>query len=365
MPPSQPSSSLPFLGTRIQGLTEEEAEDLRERYGANEIVSEKPPRWYQLLIRNFYNPFVLLLIASFILHDLSGSIIILVMVVISILMRFIQEFRSNKSAAKLKALISTRATVYRQFDGNSYTKEVPFKYLVPGDLIRLSAGDMIPADVRILSSRDFFVSQASLTGESMPLEKHTHIQDMDLKKMHPLELPNICLMGTNVVSGIAQAVVISTASFTYFGAMAKKIVAKRPATSFDIGINKVSWLLLRIMFCMVPLVFIINGLDKQNWFEAMLFSLSVAVGLTPELLPMIVTTNLAKGAMNISKDKVIVKQLNSIQNFGAMNILCTDKTGTLTQDRIILEQHLNLQGDEERMRKFYVWVFSIATSKPV
>jgi len=342
---------LSTLSTHINGLTEEEAETLREHYGINEIVSEKPPTWYQLFVRNLYNPFVLLLTAlsilSFALKNFSGGIIILVMVFISIFMRFIQEFRSNKSATKLKALISTKATVYRQHDGTNYTKEVPFRKLVPGDVIHLSAGDMLPADVRILSSRDFFVSQSSLTGESLPLEKHNHIENMNLKKIHPLELPNICLMGTNVVSGIAKAVIISTGSSTYFGMMAKKIISCRPPTSFDIGINKVSWLLLRIMFCMVPLVFIINGLDKQNWFEALLFALSVAVGLTPELLPMIVTANLAKGATNMSKDKVIVKQLNSIQNFGAMNILCTDKTGTLTQDRIILEQHLNLQGDDD------------------
>jgi len=345
---------LKALSTRMEGLTEEEVEALEEKYGPNQIVSAGPPQWYTLLFKNFYNPFVLLLsalsILSFILKDIPGAIIILTMVLISIAMRFSQEYRSNRAAAKLKAMISTKATVHRQSNCNSKNsgREIPFKDLVPGDMIQLSAGDMIPADVRLLSARDFFLSQSTLTGESMPVEKHCSTIPSGLEKIPPLELPNICLMGTNVVSGIAKAVVITTGSQTYLGAMATKIVSHRPSTSFDIGINKISWLLLRMMFLMVPLIFVINGIGKQDWFEAMLFALSVAVGLTPELLPMIVTANLAKGATNMAKSRVIVKQLNSIQNFGAMNILCTDKTGTLTQDHIILEQHLNIEGDEDK-----------------
>lgn len=330
-------SSLPVdtlmstLGTRMEGLTEEEVDSSREKYGKNEIGSEKPPTWHALLIRNFYNPFVLLLITlsivSSLLKDFHGATIILAMVIISIFMRFIQEYRSNRSAAKLKALISTRATVHRRCQETTYTREIPFIDLVPGDVIQLSAGDMIPADIRLLSARDFFVSQAALTGESMPKEKHAQAECRVTGNENSLDLPNICLMGTNVVSGIGQAVVIATGGHTYFGMIAKKIIAKRPLTSFDIGINKISWLLLRLMLFMVPLVFIINGVGKHDWFESLLFALSVAVGLTPELLPMIVTANLAKGATNMSKSRVIVKQLNSIQNFGAMTILCTDKTG--------------------------------------
>ncbi len=340
------------LSTRLEGLSEEEAEQGQEKCGLNQIISEKPPTWYTLLIKNFYNPFVLLLTAlsllSFLLKDISGAVIILIMVAISILMRFIQEFRSNRSAAQLKAMISTKASVRRFENQRSTLEEVPFKYLVPGDIIQLSAGDMVPADVRVLQCRDFFLSQASLTGESLPVEKQSTItENQNIQEISPFDLPNICLMGSNVVSGIAQVVVVATGGSTYLGAMAKKIVARRPLTSFDHGINKISWLLIRLMFLMVPLIFIINGLDKQNWFEAMLFALSVAVGLTPELLPMIVTANLAKGATNMSKSRVIVKRLNSIQNFGAMNILCTDKTGTLTQDRVILEQHINIDGDED------------------
>ncbi len=339
------------LSTGENGISTQQAEELREKYGPNEVISEKPPTWYALLIRNFYNPFVLLLaflsMLSFILKDLTGAIIILIMILISIILRFFQEYKSNSSAAKLKALITTKGSVWRRLNGLATLRELPFKDLVPGDLIQLSAGDMLPADIRLLSCRDFFVSQSSLTGESLPVEKHTQAAAKELKKLHPLELPNICLMGTSVVSGIAKGIVIATGSRTYFGAMAKKIVARRPLTSFDKGINKISWLLIRLMICMVPLVFLINGLDKQDWFQALLFALSVAVGLTPELLPMIVTTNLARGATNMSKSKVIVKQLNSIQNFGAMDILCTDKTGTLTQDRIILEQHLNVDGEED------------------
>jgi Mg2+-importing ATPase len=337
------------LSSRREGLTQEEAEDRLEKFGPNQIISEKPPSWGTLLLSNFYNPFVLLLsalsILSFILKDFSGATIILIMVIISVLMRFTQEYRSNQAAASLKALITTKATVRRGEEGKP--QEIPFKRLVPGDIIQFSAGDMLPADVYILSARDFFLSQATLTGESLPVEKQPISETVDLKSSSPFELPNICLMGTNVVSGIALGVVIATGSHTFLGAMAKKIIIGRPLTSFDIGISKISWLLLRLMFLMVPLIFIINGLDKHNWFEAMLFALSVAVGLTPELLPMIVTANLAKGATNMSKSRVIVKRLNSIQNFGAMTILCTDKTGTLTQDRIVLEQHLNLEGDDD------------------
>lgn len=337
------------LKTSVNGLKDEEAEERIRIYGQNVVVSERPPTWYGTLFRNFTNPFVLLLLAlsafSFFLKDYEAVVIIISMVVIGILMRFIQEYRSNKAAEKLKALVSNKTSVYRD---SSVPKEIPFKTLVPGDIISLSAGDMLPADVRLINSRDLFVSQSSLTGEAFPLEKHAKATLTEDEKSHPLNIANLCLMGTTVISGTAKAIVISTAGKTYFGSIAKAIVGKRPLTSFDIGINKVSWLLIRIMLCMVPVVFVINGLDKGDWFESLLFALSVAVGLTPEMLPMIVTTNLAKGAIMMAKNKVIVKQLNSIQNFGAMDVLCTDKTGTITEDKIILEMHLDLNGDENQ-----------------
>lgn len=349
------SSAIPIqellqqLQTTEQGLNEEEASDRQKIYGPNTVVTEKPPTWYGTLFKNFVNPFVLLLLClsifSFLLGNFNAVVIIISMVFLSILMRFTQEYRSNKSAEKLKAMVSNKTSVYR---ASNTPKEVPFRTLVPGDIIALSAGDMLPGDVRLISSHDLYVSQSSLTGEAFPLEKHASAPVTNASGSHALEIPNLCLMGTTVVSGIGKAVIISTGQKTYFGSIARAIVAHRPLTSFDIGVNKVSWLLIRIMLFMVPVVFLINGLDKGDWIQALLFALSVAVGLTPEMLPMLITTNLAKGAINMARDKVIVKQLNSIQNFGAIDVLCTDKTGTLTEDKIILELHLDLNGEDDK-----------------
>ncbi|WP_156257284.1 HAD-IC family P-type ATPase, partial [Sandarakinorhabdus oryzae] len=221
--------------------------------------------------------------------------------------------------------------------------------IVAGDIVRLSAGDMIPADVRLIESRDLFVSQAVLTGEAIPVEKYDTLGSVAEKsaasvassEMNALDMPNVCFMGTNVVSGTATALVVATGARTYFGSLAKAIVGSRAQTAFDRGINSVSWLLIRFMLVMVPVVFVINGLTKGDWVEALLFGLAVAVGLTPEMLPMIVSSNLAKGAVAMARRKVVVKRLNAIQNFGAMDVLCTDKTGTLTQDKIILEHHVD------------------------
>ncbi len=329
------------LSSSELGLSSHVAEMRLKKEGLNEIISEKPPTWYEVLFHNITNPFVLLLLGlsllSWVLGNIPGLIIILIMVFVGVAIRFFQEFRSNLAAAKLKALVSTMATVIR-----GEKEEISFKYLVPGDVISLSAGDMIPADLRVLSAHDLFISQSSLTGESRPVEKFEGIS----KEETTLQLKNICFMGTNVVSGIGKAVVIGTGKRTYFGSIAHAITAERPITSFDIGINKVSFLLIRLMLVMIPVVFLINGIGKGEWFESLLFALSVAVGLTPEMLPMIVTTNLARGALNMAKDKVIVKQLNSIQNFGAMDVLCTDKTGTLTEDKVVLQQYLDLDGKE-------------------
>ena len=267
------------------------------------------------------------------------------MVALSVGIRFIQELRSHIAAEKLKALVSTKATVIRRGDSwSAGTKlEFPYQRDCPWRHYFLSAGDMLPADVRFISSKELFVSQSSLTGESMPVENY----DLPLQKVQGkslIEMPNMCFYGTNVLNGTAIAVVIATGNHTFFGSIAKRIAGGRPMTSFDIGINKVSWLLIRFMLVMVPIVLLLNGFTKGNWFESFLFALSVAVGLIPEMLPMIVTANLANGAVKMARVRVVVKQLNSIQNFGAMNILCTDKTGTLTQDRIVSRKTFKLKG---------------------
>ncbi|MBV8109577.1 MAG: magnesium-translocating P-type ATPase, partial [Hyphomicrobiales bacterium] len=311
----------------------------------------------------FKNPFILVLVVLAIIQyvtnpdDLRPVIIVSVMVAISVGLQFWQEYRSALAAEKLKALVRTTATVLRRpsADAQAEPREVPIAELVPGDLVRLSAGDLVPADVRLIASRDLFVSQSALTGEALPVEKlDTAAAAMEKPASGAgagsagvLDCSNICFLGTNVVSGTATAVVIATGARTYFGSLAKAIVGKRAQTSFERGVNSVSWVLIRFMLIMVPVVFVINGFTKGDWLQAFLFAVSVAVGLTPEMLPMLVSANLAKGAIAMAKRKVVVKRLNAIQNFGAMDILCTDKTGTLTQDRIILEHHIDVSGKED------------------
>lgn len=238
-------------------------------------------------------------------------------------------------------MITTTCTVTRKGQEKA---EIPMDELVVGDIVHLSAGDMLPADVRILATKDFFVSQASLTGESEPIEK---MPNVSAQKESVTDYNNIAFMGSNVVSGSATAVAVCVGDNTLFGSMASAVAGEAVETSFTKGVNAVSWVLIRFMLVMVPLVFFINGITKGDWLEAFLFGISIAVGLTPEMLPMIVTTCLAKGAVSMSKKKTIVKNLNSIQNFGAIDILCTDKTGTLTQDKVVLEYHLNVNGDED------------------
>lgn len=341
-----------YFETDENGLIGNEAKERLEKYGPNEISFERPPTWYYLLYRSYINPFNILVTflgcIYYFLGDLDGTIIIASMVALSVGIRFIQELRSHIAAEKLKAMVSTKATVIRRGDSLSppVKIEIPLEDLVPGDVIFLSAGDMLPADVCLISSKELFVSQASLTGEALPVEKYEPSAKKNHKGTILLERHNVCFMGTNVLNGTATAVIIATGNNTFFGSMAKNIAGYRPLTSFDIGINNVSWLLIRFMCVMVPIVFLINAVNKGDLFESFLFSLSVAVGLIPEMLPMIVTANLARGAVKMAESKVIVKHLNSIQNFGAMNILCTDKTGTLTQNRIILEKYLDLNGEE-------------------
>ncbi|MDY7579874.1 magnesium-translocating P-type ATPase [Herbaspirillum sp. RTI4] len=354
------------LNTRLDGLTEAEADAIRAQFGPNEVEHEKPQPWWMHLWQCYKNPFNLLLtllaFVSYYTDDMKAATVIGSMVAISTMMRFVQEARSNTAADKLKEMVSNTATVMRHdvladiaeeaqryFDITLHPKgakriELAIKKLVPGDIVQLSAGDMIPADLRLLSAKDLFISQAAMTGESLPVEKF--VVQRSIEAGSPLELDNLCFMGTNVVSGSASAVVVTTGKNTYFGALAEKVTATdRTPTAFQSGVNKVSWLLIRFMLVMSPIVFMLNGFTKGDWVEAFLFALSVAVGLTPEMLPMIVTSTLAKGAVALSRKKVIVKRLDAIQNFGAMDILCTDKTGTLTQDRIFLERHTGILGE--------------------
>ncbi|WP_397453845.1 magnesium-translocating P-type ATPase [Pseudomonas sp. NA-150] len=364
---SDAGALLEKLGTHSDGLSSSEADERRERFGLNEVEHEQPLPWWVHLWHCYKNPFNLLLtllaVVSLLTDDLKAATVIFSMVVLSTLLRFWQESKSNQAADALKAMVSNTATVMRSGESEEATSmfgkfygaavassnaariELPIKQLVPGDLIVLSAGDMIPADCRVLSAKDLFVSQAAMTGESMPVEKF--VRQQDASTSNPLDLENILFMGTNVVSGAATAVILTTGNSTYFGALAQRVSATdRAPTAFQTGVNKVSWLLIRFMFVMAPLVLFINGFTKGDWMEALLFALSIAVGLTPEMLPMIVTSTLAKGAVFLSRKKVIVKRLDAIQNFGAMDVLCTDKTGTLTQDKIFLARHVDVWGDE-------------------
>ncbi|AZA90802.1 Magnesium-transporting ATPase, P-type 1 [Chryseobacterium nakagawai] len=354
-----------MLETSEEGLSENTVKDRLKIYGKNEIATQKAPSWLKQFAHSFFNPFnyilaciaVISLFIDVILipegeKDLSTSIIISVMLLFSTVLRFIQEFRSNKAAEALKKMVKTSCLTKRKF---KESEEIEITEIVPGDIVILSAGDMVPADCRILKSKDLFISESILTGEALPVEKNA-FPIRDAKNRNPLTLQNICFMGTNVVSGSATVVVVNTSIFTYFGSISRSLVSKRPETAFDIGVNKVSFLLIRFMLVMTPVIFLINGFVKGDWMQALLFAIAVAVGLTPEMLPMIVTANLAKGAVNMSKKKVIVKRLNAIQNIGAMDILCTDKTGTLTLDKIVLETHLNVRGldDDEVLKWAYL-----------
>jgi len=337
------SAVLENLNTTQNGLSAEEVETRLEQYGFNEVAKEKHQTWLMRLVDNVKNPLVILLsllgLVSYLTGDVPGTIVIFIMVLLGIVLRYIQESRADNAAEKLKEMVSTTATVLRA----GKRLEIPLKELVPGDIVQLSAGDMVPGDVRLLSTKDLFLNQAALTGESMPVEKlPAAVTD---EALNPLEMPNLGFLGTNVESGTGQAVVVQTGSGTYFGSLAGSIVGGRQLTSFDKGVNGFTWLMIGFMSIMVPLVFVFNGLSKHNWLEAFLFALAVAVGLTPEMLPMIVTVNLSKGALAMSKKKVIVKRLNSIQNFGAMDVLCTDKTGTITEGKIVLEKYLDVKNN--------------------
>lgn len=372
------------LDTSMQGLSEEEVQSRLDKNGTNEVVYGKKSSALIQLVHAYTNPFVgVLLILAIISYFTDvcfaapgekswGSIIVmLTMVLISGFLRFIQEYRSSKAAEKLKSMVVSTATVVRSEEGKVKIYECPMSHLVVGDIIQLQAGDMVPADVRLAESRDLFISQAALTGESLPVEKYdTTVQttmpivtstsaNKASKAKNLIDLDNICFMGTNVISGRARAVVVATGKDTYFGSLAQNVVTDtRVQTSFDKGVNSISWLLIRFMMVMVPVVFLINGFTKGDWITAFSFALAVAVGLTPEMLPMIVSANLAKGAVSMARRKVVVKRINAVQNLGAMDVLCTDKTGTLTQDEIILEHYLNLHNVEDQHILELAWLNS-------
>ena len=359
---SQPLTAVySFFQTSHSGLTAEEVERRQAACGPNEVRREKGRNPFTMFVKAFINPFVgvltVLVVVSFVLDvllapegekDWAAIIIISTMVVVSAILRFWQEWKAAKSSDALQKMVTNTCQVRRAEDGEM---EIPFAGVVPGDIITLSAGDMVPADMRLIETKDFFVSQSSLTGESDPIEKTPEIKAGRNVRGSVMDLSNICFMGSTVVSGRAVGICHATGDSTYFGTIAKSIAGHRAATAFDRGISKVSFLLIRFMLVMIPFVFVINGLMKGDWLEAFLFSVSVAVGLTPEMLPMIVTANLSKGAVTMARKKTIVKDLNAIQNFGAMNILCTDKTGTLTCDKIVLEKYINADGSVDNERR--------------
>lgn len=341
-------SLLQELKTDIKkGLSTEFVEDWQDEYGFNEITNTDEYIWYIKLLESFFNPFniVLLILAtiSFFSQDIMAGLTICCLVAISSIIKYIQENKSNKASERLRSMIKTTATVVR--DG--FKKEVDIRDLIVGDIIYLSAGDIIPADLRIIESKDLFIAQASLTGESEPIEKFSNLKDEKIKSKSPLELEDICFMGTNVVSGTATAVILSIGKNTYFGSMAKLITRKKSKTNFDKGLTELSLFLIKFMIIMVIIVFFVNGITKHDWLGAFLFAISVAVGLTPEMLPVIVSANLAKGATSMSKKRTVVKNISSIQNFGAMDILCSDKTGTLTENVVILQYHTDIHGKED------------------
>ena len=348
-----------FFHSSSSGLLEEEVAKRQEECGLNEILHEKRKSPIVLFINAFINPFIgiltILAVVSLVLDviiappeekEWSGVIIITVMVLLSVIMRFWQEQKSGEATSALMRMVKNTCSVKR----GDQIEEIDNRQLVPGDIVFLAAGDMIPADLRLLTSKDFFVSQSSLTGESEPIEKISSMTDTTLRRGSVVELEDVCFMGSTVVSGAASGIVIATGSHTYLGTIAKSIAGIRVDTAFDKGISKVSILLIRFMLIMVPFVFFVNGFTKGDWFDAFVFAISVAVGLTPEMLPMIVTANLSRGALRMAKKKTIVKNLNAIQNFGAMDVLCTDKTGTITCDNIVLEKYINADGsaDEEK-----------------
>ncbi|MCX6773852.1 MAG: magnesium-translocating P-type ATPase, partial [Candidatus Micrarchaeota archaeon] len=341
-----PDQSLKHLNTRLEGLTHKEAIARLHRFGENRPIESKRKGLFIKVLEVLKDPLILLLgflaAISFVTGDMKAGIIILAMVLMSSGLRLSQELKADNAAEKLKEMVKTTATVIRE----SKKQEIPLHLLVPGDIIYLSAGDLIPADVRIIQSKDIFVNQSTLTGESLPVEKHA-------AKISPgislLEMENICFMGNNIESGTGIAVVVNTGMKTYFSSIAESILKESP-TSFEQGMRDYAIFNIKLILVMAPLVLLINGITKGDWFEAFLFALSVAIGLAPEMMSMIVNVNLANGASRMAEKKVIVKKLHSIQNLGAMDVLCADKTGTITEGRVVLEKYLDVAGNENNFK---------------
>jgi Mg2+-importing ATPase len=343
-----PGAACDRLSSRPDGLTEEEARQRLAAHGPNVLAKDQRTGIPKLLLHAVINPLVVLLAVlatiSFVTGDPRAGIVMALMIVLGVTLKLVQEAKADRAAAALKAMISVTATVVR----TGTAREAPIAQLVPGDIVKLAAGDMIPADVRILSAKDLFVLQGALTGESFPVEKYdTEKNSAAAATMSPIELLSVAYLGTSVESGSATALVVATGGETFLGGMARSLTVQPSPTAFDKGVKSFTWLMIRFMAVMVPLVLVINGLSKHNWSEAFLFAMAVAVGLTPEMLPMIVTVCLSKGAIAMSRRKVIVKRINAIQNLGAMDVLCTDKTGTLTMDHVILERHCDVALKED------------------
>ena len=336
-------STLNSLNTTLQGLSTDEAEDRLEKFGLNELPLRKQQSFLSNILKRFKSPLIIQLliicIVAGLIGEMKSTIIVSIMILLSIGLSYILDYRSNRAVEMLGKRVQSRSVVLR--DGKE--KEVKMSEIVPGDIVLLQVGSIVPADIRLTSTKDFFVSESSLSGESMPVEKRADALVQNAKS--PFELSNACFFGTSVTSGTGRGVVINTGASTVFGAISERLTDQRDKTSFDKGIKSFTWLMIRFMVVMVCAVFFIIGLTKGNWLEALLFAISIAVGLTPEMLPMIVTVNLAKGALTMAKKKVIIKYLPSIQNFGAIDILCTDKTGTLTEDRVVLERHVDIVGN--------------------
>jgi len=339
---------------KIEGISSDDANNLLNKNGFNEVKKSKEKKWYNYFIQSLLSPFniILLCITLVLLYTdvlLSTSpsyaniIVIIVLVLTSTLLEFFEEYRSNVAASKLKALVATTTTVLR--DGKKI--KIPNREIVIGDIVLLSAGDMIPADLRVLEAKDLYIGQSSLTGESDAVRKVAQTELSNLNDIESLvDLDTICFMGTNVISGTAKTAVIKTADDTYFGKVSHVLSNGKPKTSFQKGIENVSKLLIRFMLIMIPIAFLLNAW-KHDSLTSFTFAVSIAIGITPLLLPVILSSSLAKGAVRMSNKKTIVKRLESIQSFGGMNILCTDKTGTLTEDKIVLEKYLNVNGDED------------------
>ena len=351
-----------YFQTTKYGLTDDEVKVRQQLYGKNEVIHEQKKRPIIVFCKAFINPFIGVLTALVVIslvidvwmaepgeQEWTGIIIISSMVICSAVLRFWQEWKAGEATSALMKMVKNSCSVKRI--GIPDEEEIDITELVPGDIVYLAAGDMIPADIRIIASKDLFISQSSLTGESEPVEKYPEAKANRYRKGSVVELDNICYMGSTVISGSAKGIVFQTGINTYLGTIAKSIAGVRAQTAFDKGVSKVSFLLIRFMLIMVPFVFLINGVTKGDWFSAFIFAVSVAVGLTPEMLPMIISANLSKGAVAMSKKKTIVKNLKAIQNFGAMNILCTDKTGTLTCDNIVLEKYINADGSSDEKKR--------------